>query len=84
MTMFASACSWNCNSDDKIVIIITIGFVGQLQGWWDPYHSEDQKNQIIFVRQPNLEGASSNVTEPDVVNTLIYTIMSHFLRSTAM
>lgn len=55
MTMFTSTCRWNYNSDDQIAIIITTGFIGQLQEWWDHYLSEEQKNQITFAKNLNLK-----------------------------
>ena len=78
MLIYASACKTRNNKDRQIANAIISGFTGQLQGWWDHFLTAIQKNVILqTVRQ-----ADSGEVYPDVVNTLVYTILLDFVSST--
>jgi hypothetical protein len=47
MLMYATICKQQGNPDRNIAIFITVGFVGQLRGWWDFYLNEVQKEEIL-------------------------------------
>ncbi|XLU74983.1 hypothetical protein S245_034036, partial [Arachis hypogaea] len=70
-------------SEEAIANVIVSGFSGQLKGWWDNYLSDNQKYSIfssIKVNDQN-EPIIGDDGEPilDAVNTLIFTIASHFI-----
>ncbi|QHO57790.1 uncharacterized protein DS421_3g85320 [Arachis hypogaea] len=70
-------------SEEAIDNVIISEFSGQLKGWWDNYLSDNQKHSIFSAIKVN------NQNEPiigddqkpilDAVNTLIFTIASHFI-----
>ena len=68
----------------EIVYLLVIGFFGTLRGWWDSYLTEDSKESIKHAVKKNAEGLSifdESVGRGilDGVNTLIYTILKHFV-----
>ena len=68
----------------EIVDLLVIGFFGTLRGWWDSYLTEDSKESIKHAVKKNAEGLpifdeSVGRGIPDGVNTLIYTILKHFV-----
>ena len=68
----------------EIVNLLVIGFSGTLRGWWDSYLTEDSKESIKNVVKKNDEGfpifdESIGRNIPNGVNTLIYTILKHFV-----
>ena len=57
---------------------------GTLRGWWDSYLTKDSRESIKTVVKKNDEGLpifdeSISGGIPDGVNTLIYTILKHFV-----
>ncbi|PIN09729.1 hypothetical protein CDL12_17687 [Handroanthus impetiginosus] len=76
MLMCASTAKLKGNADEVIAKAIDTGFTGQLQGWWDFYLIETTKQQILsaLTRDP-----VTNENKADPVNTLIYTIVLHFI-----
>ena len=75
----------NLNLDHpEIVYLLVIGFFGTLRGWWDSYLTEDSKESIKHAVKKNAEGLpifdeSVGRGILDGVNTLIYTILKHFV-----
>ena len=68
----------------KIVNLLVIGFSGTLHGWWDSYLIEESRDSIKHAIKKNDEGLpifdeSIGCGIPDGVNTLIYTILKHFV-----
>ncbi|QHO12875.1 uncharacterized protein DS421_15g510670 [Arachis hypogaea] len=70
-------------SKEAIANVIVFGFSGQLKGWWNNYLSDDQKQSIFSAVKVNdqNEPIIGDDGEPilDAVNTLIFTIASHFI-----
>ena len=68
----------------EIVNLLVIGFFGTLHGWWDSYLTEDSKESIKNAVKKNDKGfpifdESISYVILDGVNTLIYTILKHFV-----
>ena len=68
----------------EIVNLLVTGFSGTLRGWWDSYLIEDSKDSIKNAVKKNDEGfpifdESIGRGILDGVNTLIYTILKHFV-----
>ena len=55
--------------------MITLGFEGQLLGWWHTYLSNEQKEQIKNATKIE-EDRETRI--PNGINTLIYTKGRHF------
>ncbi|QHN81876.1 uncharacterized protein DS421_20g690780 [Arachis hypogaea] len=70
-------------SEEAIANVIVSGFSGQLNGWWDNYLSDDQKQSIFSSIKVNDQNepilGDDGEPIPDAVNTLIFTIASHFI-----
>ena len=68
----------------KIVDFLVTSFSSTLCGWWDSNLTEDSRESIKYAVKKNVEGLSifdESVGRgiPDGVNTLIYTILKHFV-----
>ena len=68
----------------EIVDLLVVGFSGTLRGWWDSYLTEDSRESIKTAIKKNEEGLpifyeSIGRGIPDGVNTLIYTVLKHFV-----
>ena len=68
----------------KIVNLLVTGFSSTLRGWWDSYLTEDYKDSTKNAIKMNDEGflifdESVGRGILDSVNTLIYTILKHFV-----
>ena len=68
----------------EIVDLLVTGFSGTLRGWWDSYRTDDSRESIKTIVKKNDEGfpifyESIGRGIPDGVNTLIYTILKHFV-----
>ena len=85
MSMVGIAYINNHNLDHpEIVDLLATGFFGTLRGWWESYLTEDSKESIKHAIQKNDEGLpifdeSIGKGIPDGVNTLVYTILKHFV-----
>ena len=85
MSMVGIAYQNNHDLDQpEIVNLLVIGFSGTLRGWWDSYLTEDSKESIKNAVKKNDEGLpifyeSIGRGFLDGVNTLIYTILKHFV-----
>ncbi|QHO58124.1 Polyprotein [Arachis hypogaea] len=70
-------------SEEAIANVIVYGFSGQLKGWWDNYLSDSQKHTIFSAIKVNDQNepiiGEDGEPIPDAVNTLIFTIASHFI-----
>ncbi|QHO49641.1 uncharacterized protein DS421_1g15740 [Arachis hypogaea] len=70
-------------SEEAIANVIVSGFSGQLKGWWDNYISDNQKHSIFSAIKVNDQNepiiGDDGEPIPDAVNTLIFTIASHFI-----
>ncbi|QHO27126.1 Movement protein [Arachis hypogaea] len=70
-------------SEEAIANVIVFGFSGQLKGWWDNYLSDNQKYSIFSAIKVNDQNepiiGDDGEPIPDAVNTLIFTIASHFI-----
>ena len=67
----------------EVIEMMALGFTGKLQQWWNNCLTEVSKEDIKYAIQKDEEGNPIiNEIEqgiPDGVNTLIYTIMKHFI-----
>ena len=68
----------------KIVNLLVIGFSGTLSGWWDPYLTDESRDSVKHIFKKNDKGLpifDENIGcgIPDDVNTLIYSILKHFV-----
>ena len=67
----------------EVIEMMVLGFTGKLQQWWNNCLTEASKEDIKYAIQQDEEGNPIiNEIEqgiPDGVNTLIYTIMKHFI-----
>ncbi|KAL1322068.1 hypothetical protein AAHE18_14G169700 [Arachis hypogaea] len=70
-------------SEEAIANVIVSGFSGQLKGWWDNYLSDNQKHSILYAIKVNDQNepiiGDDGEPIPDAINTLIFTIASHFI-----
>ncbi|QHO29031.1 uncharacterized protein DS421_7g221780 [Arachis hypogaea] len=70
-------------SEEAIANVIVSGFSGQLKGWWDNYLSDNQKHSIFSAIKVNDQNepiiGDNGEPIPDAINTLIFTIASHFI-----
>ena len=85
MSMVGIAYQNNHDLDQpKIVNLLVTGFSGTLRGWWDSYLTEDSKDSIRNAIKKNdgdfpIFDESIGRSILDSVNTLIYTILKHFV-----
>ena len=85
MSMVANAYITNHNLDQaKIVHILTTGFSRTLCGWWEKYLIEESRESIKKAIKKDDDGLpifDERIGQgiPDGVNTLIYTIIKHFV-----
>ncbi|KAL0004123.1 hypothetical protein SO802_011684 [Lithocarpus litseifolius] len=68
----------------EIVELLVTGFTGTLRGWWDSYFTEESRDSIKSAVKKDDEGfpifnENQGRGIPDGVNTLIYTILKHFV-----
>ncbi|KAL0015733.1 hypothetical protein SO802_002802 [Lithocarpus litseifolius] len=68
----------------EIVELLVTGFTGTLRGWWDSYLTKESRDSIKSAVKKNDEGfpifdENQGRGIPDGVNTLIYTILKHFV-----
>ena len=68
----------------EIVNLLVTGSSGNLRGWWDSHIIEESRESIKHAVKKNDEGLpifyeSIGRGIPDGVNTLIYTILKHFV-----
>ena len=87
MSMVANAYITNHNLDyAKIVDLLTTVFSGTLHGWWEKYLTKESRESIKKVVKKDNDGLpifDERIGQgiPDGVNTLIYTIIKHFVRT---
>ena len=85
MSMVTNAYFTNHNLDHaEIVDLLTVGFSRTLRGWWEKYLTEESRESIKKVVKKDDDGLpifdeSIGQGIPDGVNTLIYTIIKHFV-----
>ncbi|KAL4643357.1 hypothetical protein ACB092_02G086400 [Castanea dentata] len=86
MSMVATA--YMNNHDDldhsDIVDLLVTGFSGTLRGWWDSHLTEESRESIKHSVKKDNEGMpifdeSIGRGSPDGVDTLVYTILKHFV-----
>ena len=72
------------HSYTEVIEVMTLGFIGKLLQWWNNCLTETSKEDIMNDVQKD-ENENPIFDErigrgvPDAVNTLIYTIMKHFV-----
>ncbi|KAL0007411.1 hypothetical protein SO802_008913, partial [Lithocarpus litseifolius] len=87
MSMVGIAHMNNHNLDHpEIVELLVTGFSGTLRRWWDLYLTEDSRESIKHAVKKNddclpIFNERIGNSIPDDVNTLIYTILKHFVVS---
>ena len=85
MSMVANAYDTNQNlSQSEIVDLLAIGFFGTLRNWWDKHLTEECREEIRKAVKKTEDGLpifdeKIGRGKPDCVNTLIYTIIKHFV-----
>ncbi|KAL4606183.1 hypothetical protein ACB092_09G084000 [Castanea dentata] len=67
-----------------IVDLLASGFTGSLRAWWDSHLTEESKESIKHAVKRDNDGMPifyENINQgiPDGVNTLVYTILKHFI-----
>ncbi|KAL4602868.1 hypothetical protein ACB092_10G084100 [Castanea dentata] len=67
-----------------IVDLLASGFTGSLRGWWDSHLIEESRESIKHAVKRDIDGMpifyeNINRGVPDSVNTLVYTILKHFV-----
>ncbi|CAL9029446.1 unnamed protein product, partial [Prunus brigantina] len=68
----------------EIVPLLETGFTGTLRSWWDKHLTDESRNNIIHAVKLNEDGLpffDENIGRgiEDGVNTLLYTIVEHFV-----
>ncbi|CAL9004304.1 unnamed protein product [Prunus brigantina] len=68
----------------EIVPLLETGFTGTLRSWWDKHLTDESRNNIIHAVKLNEDGLPFFDTNlgrgiEDGVNTLLYTIIEHFV-----
>ena len=68
----------------EIVNLLVTGFSGTLCGWWDSYITKESRKSVKHAVKKNDESLpifdeSIGRGIPDGLNTLIYTILKHFV-----
>ena len=84
MTMVANNYLNDGIQNIELIEVMTLGFIGKLLAWWNNCLTEESKEDIKHAIQ---KGENENPIfdesigrgVPDGVNTLIYTIMKHFV-----
>jgi hypothetical protein len=85
MSMVANAYDTNQNlSQSEIVDLLATGFSGTLRSWWDKHLTEETREGIRKAVKIDANGfpvfkEKIGMGELDCVNTLIYTIVKHFV-----
>ena len=85
MSMVANAYITNHNLDHaEIVDLLTTGFSGTFHGWWEKYLTKESRESIKKAVKKDDDGLpifDERVGQgiPNRVNTLIYTIIKHFV-----
>jgi hypothetical protein len=85
MSMVAIAYDANQNlSQSEIVDLLATSFSGTLRSWWDKHLTEETREGIRKAVKKGDDGfpifnEKVGMGEPDCVNTLIYTIIKHFI-----
>ncbi|QHO58129.1 uncharacterized protein DS421_3g88100 [Arachis hypogaea] len=73
-------------SEEAIANVIISGFSGQLKDCWDNYLFDDKKQSIFSAVKVNDQNepiiGDNGEPIPDAINTLIFTIASHFIDGT--
>ena len=72
------------HSPTKVIELMSLGFTGKLLQWWNNCLTKESKEDIKHAVQKDEEGTpifDERIGKgvPDGVNTLIYTIMKHFV-----
>ncbi|XP_065623140.1 uncharacterized protein LOC136064801 [Quercus suber] len=72
------------HSHTEVIGLISLGFTGKLLQWWNNCLTEESREDIRHAVQKDEEGLPIFDTDrgsgiPDGVNTLVYTIMKHFV-----
>jgi hypothetical protein len=85
MSMVANAYDTNQNlSQSEIIDLLATGFSGTLRNWWDKHLTEESREDIRKAIKKTEDGLpifyeKVRRGKPDCVNTLIYTIINHFI-----
>ena len=84
MTMVANNYLNDGMQNIEVIELMTLGFTGKLLAWWNNCLTEESKEDIKHAIQKDenenlIFNESIRRGVPDGVNTLIYTIMKHFV-----
>ncbi|KAG6670599.1 hypothetical protein I3843_Q052600 [Carya illinoinensis] len=84
MSLVANAYINNNIREPDIVVILTTGFTGMIRNWWDKHLFLETREAIQHAVKKDDNGLpvfdpAINSTPFDGVNTLIYTIIKHFI-----
>ena len=84
MTMVANNYLNEHRPHTEVIEFMVLGFTGKLLQWWNHFLTEESKDEIKNAVQKDEEGLlifdeQIGIGVPDGVNTLIYTIMEHFI-----
>ncbi|KAG5572186.1 hypothetical protein H5410_061952 [Solanum commersonii] len=70
MFMYSTICKANKNSDKTIIDMITVGFTGQLKGWWDNYLNTEQRDKILQAVKQEGEWSDNSETNRTMLQNL--------------
>ena len=85
MSMVANSYISNHNfTQTQIVDLLVTGFTGMLHSWWEKHLTSQSRDEIRFAVKKDEEGfpifdETIGQGIPDGVNTLLYTIIEHFI-----
>ncbi|KAK4592156.1 hypothetical protein RGQ29_016599 [Quercus rubra] len=84
MTMVVNNYLNEGRSHTEVIELMSLGFTGKLLQWWNNCLTEESKEDIKHAVQKDEEGTpifDERIGKgvPDGVNTLIYTVMKHFV-----
>ena len=85
ISMVANSYITNHNlSQTQVVDLLVTGFTGMLHSWWEKHLTEQSKNEIKNAVKKDEEGIpifDEQIGQgvPDAVNTLLFTIIEHFI-----
>lgn len=82
MLMYASTTKIHGTSYKTTILPIIVGFIDQLQGWWDNCLGPVKRDIILNVIKKEVNDNVDGLPTKDSINTLVHTILLHFVGST--
>ncbi|TQD74036.1 hypothetical protein C1H46_040418 [Malus baccata] len=75
-------------SQTQVVDLLVTGFTGMFHSWWEKHFTEQSRNEIKHAVKRDEDGIPNFDEQighdvPDAVNTLLFTIIEHFIETTS-